>query len=188
MAEYRRRLPHFQPDDAYLFVTWRLHGSLPAAPPDVVHATAGHQFVAQDRALDWADGARWLSDSRVAHAVAETILAGESERAFYELMAWAVMPNHVHVLVLPKVPLAHITHWIKGRTAREANLLLGRPGEAFWQDESYDHWARTPEEAEKIVRYIEGNPVAAGLVPQPERWRWSSAFEAEDRPGGLSYI
>jgi type I restriction enzyme R subunit len=46
----------------------------------------------------------------------------------------------------------------------------------FWQDESYDHWVRGPEELEKIVSYIEENPVAAGLVERVEDWRWSSAF------------
>jgi hypothetical protein len=79
-------------------------------------------------------------------------------------------------------------HQVNKELLCRANAILARTGQPFWQDESYDHWARTPEEAEKIIRYIEGNPVAAGLVPQPERWRWSSAFEAEDRPGGLSYI
>ena len=51
------------------------------------------------------------------------------------------MPNHVHVLILPRVALAQITHWIKGRTAREANLLMGRMGERFWQEGSYDHFS-----------------------------------------------
>ena len=175
MAEYRRKLPHFHPDDVYLFVTWRLHGSLPALQPDVVYATPGHAFLAQDRALDRSQGPRWLGDSRLASAVAEVILAGASEKRFYELMAWAVMPNHVHVLMLPKAPLPQTTHWIKGATARAANLLLGRTGEAFWQHESYDHWARNAQERDRIAAYIEDNPVSAGLVAKPEDWRWSSA-------------
>jgi REP element-mobilizing transposase RayT len=175
MAEYRRRLPHFQPDDAYIFVTWRLYGSLPAEQPNVIYATPAHEFVAQDRALDWADGARWLSDSRVAHVVAKTILAGASEKALYELMAWAVMPNHVHVLVLPKVPLEQITNWILWRTAEEANSLLGRMGAPFWQDESYDHRARNAAGRDRLADYIEENPVSAGLVARAEDWRWSSA-------------
>jgi hypothetical protein len=54
--------------------------------------------------------------------------------------------------------------------------LLGRTGQRFWQDESYDHWVRGPEELEKTVLYIEENPVAAGLVERVEDWRWSSAF------------
>src|ERR1039458_9416225 len=130
MAEYRRRLPHFHPDGEYLFVTWRLHGSLPVAPPDVINATPGHAFVAEDRALAQGRGRLWLSDTRVARQVVEAIREGEI-RKFYELSAWVVMPNHVHLLILPHVALPQITHWIKGRTARGANLLLGRAGEPF---------------------------------------------------------
>jgi hypothetical protein len=69
MAEYRRRLPHFHPDGEYQFVTWRLHGSLPVAPPDIVYATPGHAFAAEDRALAQGHGRLWLSDTRVAQQV-----------------------------------------------------------------------------------------------------------------------
>ena len=175
MAEYRRRLPHFHPDGVYLFVTWRLHGSLPVAPADVIYATPGHAFAAQDRALARGHGRRWLSDPRVARRLVEAIQTGESQKQFYELEAWAVMPNHVHLLILPHVTLPQITHWIKGRTAREANLLLGRTGEPFWQDESFDHWVRNEKEFHRIVAYIEENPVSAGLAATPEDWRWSSS-------------
>ena len=71
MAEYRRRLPHFHPDGEHLFVTWRLHGSLPATPRDVVYATPGHAFAAQDRALARAREPLWLNDARVARRVAK---------------------------------------------------------------------------------------------------------------------
>ena len=178
MAEYRRRLPHFHPDGAHLFVTWRLDGSLPVAPPDVVYATPGHAFAAEDRALAQARERLWLSDTRVARQVAEAIRTGESRKQFYQLQAWVVMPNHVHVLILPRVALAQITHWIKGKTAREANLLLGRTGEPFWQEESYDRWVRNEREFHRIVAYVEENPVSAGLAAAPEDWPWSSATKA----------
>ena len=177
MAEYRRRLPHFHPDGEYLFVTWRLHGSLPAAPPDMIHATPGHAFAAQDRALAQGHGRLWLSDTRIARHVAEAIRAGEG-RKLYELSAWVVMPNHVHLLVLPQVALPQISHWIKGRTAREANLLLRRVGQPFWQHESYDHWVRNEKEFQWIAAYVEENPVSAGLAATPEDWPWSSATAA----------
>jgi REP element-mobilizing transposase RayT len=178
MAEYRRRLPHFHPDGAHLFVTWRLHGSLPAPPPDVIYATPGHAFAAEDRALAQGRERLWLSDTRVARQVVEAITSGESTRQFYELQAWVVMPNHVHMLMLPQVALPQITHWIKGKTAREASLLLGRMGERFWQEESYDHWVRDEREFNRIVAYIEENPVSAGLAAAPENWPWSSAKRA----------
>lgn len=177
MAEYRRRLPHFHPDGAYLFVTWRLHGSVPVAEPDVIYPTPGHAFAAQDRALGRAPGVLWLTDTRVARRVAVAIRAAE-RRNFYELSAWVVMPNHVHLLILPRKPVPQIMHWLKGTTARESNLLLGRSGQPFWQHESYDHWVRNEKEFCRIVAYIEENPVQAGLSITAEDWAWSSAARA----------
>src|SRR6266704_356636 len=176
MPEYRRRLPHFQRDDAYLFLTWRLYGSMPSKPPDFLYRTPGHAFVAADRALHrHRCGPLWLNEPRIARLVSEAIIAGEGERGFYELSAWVVMPNHVHLLFLPKVAVAKIMRWPKGSTARRANLLLGRTGLPFWQDESYDHWVRNTSEFDRITGYIEANPVNAGLVDSIDLWPWSSA-------------
>jgi REP element-mobilizing transposase RayT len=85
------------------------------------------------------------------------------------------MPNHVDLLILPKAPVPVIMRWLKGSTARRANLLLGRTGQPFWQDESFDHWVRNNTEFDRIVRYIQENPVTAGLVSSAELWLWSSA-------------
>ncbi len=63
---------------------------------------------------------------------------------------------------------------IKGTTARLANRVLNRTGEAFWQKESYDHWVRNAAEFEKIRNYIENNPVKAGIVTSASEYRWSS--------------
>lgn len=91
-------------------------------------------------------------------------------------MAYAAMPNHVHVLIDPFRPIRQITHWIKGSTARAANELLARSGKQFWQHESFDHWVRDDSEGQRIIRYIERNPVKAGLVQRIEDWPWSSAY------------
>ena len=97
MCEYRRRLPHFHHQDAYLFITWR--GSLPAQRSFARYPTPGHAFVAQDRLLDRpCSGPLWLQQSQIADLVAQTMLMGEHEREFYKLYACAVMPNHVHFL------------------------------------------------------------------------------------------
>jgi putative transposase len=85
------------------------------------------------------------------------------------------MSNHVHILIWPKALLPEITKAIKGFTAREANRVLGRTGQKFWQDESFDHAVRSEDEFYRIMRYIERNPVKAGLVESPEQWPWSSA-------------
>src|SRR6202051_3751070 len=61
-----------------------------------------------------------------------------------------IMPNHVHVLLLPKTSLPVILRWLKGSTARRANLILGRTGKAFWQDESFDHCVRDEAELDRL--------------------------------------
>jgi REP element-mobilizing transposase RayT len=85
------------------------------------------------------------------------------------------MSNHVHILIDPHAPIPRITRAIKSFSARQANLILGRTGQPFWALESYDRWVRGSEEFESILRYIEFNPVKAGLVVNPEDYRWSSA-------------
>ena len=176
MPEYRRRLPHFHPSESYLFLTWRLWGSLPVKADLSVHSTPGHAFAALDHCFDRsASGPLWLKDPRIADLVSRSIVIGESERRFYHLCAWVVMPNHVHLLVRPQVAVPILMRWLKGSTARRANLLLGRTGQPFWQDESYDHYLRSSSPLGRTIAYIENNPVSAGLVNCPESWPWSSA-------------
>jgi REP element-mobilizing transposase RayT len=91
------------------------------------------------------------------------------------------MPNHIHFLVSPfeDVELASIAHSIKSYTAHEANKILGRTGR-FWQVEPFDRYIRSSRHHASVVRYIENNPVKAGLCKMPSDWRYSSAFvEAE---------
>jgi putative DNA methylase len=180
---YRRKLPHWHPDiteATFLFVTWRLAGSVPrtrlSQPSTVVPLSAGRAFLAMDREVDKAAfGPVWLLDARIARVVADALPYGESGRHFYHLRAWVIMPNHVHVLLRPTTSLPVITRWLKGYTARQANLILGRTGEAFWQDESFDHCVRDEVELDRIVRYVESNPVSAGFAADPRAWPWSSA-------------
>jgi REP element-mobilizing transposase RayT len=90
------------------------------------------------------------------------------------------MSNHVHMLITPRIPVPKLMQALKGFTAREANRILGRKGEAFWQHESYDHWVRDARQFERIARYIEDNPVRAGLCASPADYRFSSAYAGED--------
>jgi len=111
-------------------------------------------------------------------AIAQIVAAGLQrgvQLGHYDLRAWVIMANHVHVLLLPKISPTELLRAIKGATARESNILLGRTGNPFWQRESYDHWVRNEREFERIVRYIEGNPIVGGFVHTPLEYRWSSA-------------
>src|ERR1017187_6528516 len=89
------------------------------------------------------------------------------------------MSNHVHVLIRPLQQPTRLLQSLKGTTAREANLILARTGQPFWQHESYDHWVRDQPELERIVAYIESNPVKAGLAAEPFLYRWSSAWRGD---------
>jgi REP element-mobilizing transposase RayT len=75
----------------------------------------------------------------------------------------------------PIAEASRVLQWLKGTTAREANLALGRTGQPFWQREPYDHWVRDERELERITAYIENNPVRAGLVADASHYEWSSA-------------
>jgi REP element-mobilizing transposase RayT len=180
MKHYQRRLPHWDVVGQPLFVTFRLHDSLPANrvfPPDRV--TNGQAFVAMDRILDRAEtGARHLGIPEIAGLMVESIRDGDRRFHRYELHAFVVMPNHVHMLVTPSVVAARWLGPLKGFTAHEANRILGRAGKPFWQHEGYDHVVRSAEEFTRVRRYIENNPVKAGLVTDPGDFEWSNARNA----------
>ncbi len=93
----------------------------------------------------------------------------------YRLLAWCVMPNHVHTLVEMMVgfPLEDVVHSWKSYTAHEINRILGRRGRV-WQPEGFDRYIRDEKHFNRVIGYIEDNPVSAGLVRSAEDWPWSS--------------
>jgi len=98
-----------------------------------------------------------------------------SAPARYELRAWVVMPNHVHILFkVGAVSMAEIVGAWKKHTGRLANKLLGKRG-AFWAEDYFDTYMRDAEHEQKTVRYIESNPTKAKLVLDPKEWPWSSS-------------
>jgi REP element-mobilizing transposase RayT len=175
---YRRNLPHWQPEKCSIFVTWRLYGSLPKGFAEHLRKWGGEpgkQFLNADQLLDAASsGPLWLNDPVIAWDAQRVIRYG-AELGHYVLHAYVIMPNHVHVLLDPIVPLKKLTSGIKGVSARDANARLGRTGKPFWQDESFDHWIRGPGQFARIQNYIENNPVKAHLCANPQDWPWSSA-------------
>lgn len=151
-------------------------------------------FALADDALDAAlVGPKWLARDDIAAIILENLFHHADQ--LYRLWAFVVMPNHAHVLVEPLIlhdhidkenedanfiTLERITHALKSFTAKRANCVLNRTGN-FWQEESFDHWARDEKELDRIIAYIENNPVKASLVDSPEKWKWSSAaFERNE--------
>ena len=113
--------------------------------------------------LDDGQGGCWLRQPEVAYLVESALIYFDGQR--YRLLAWCIMPNHVHALIETKVgfPLAGVLHSWKSFTGHKANELLQRSGE-FWQREYLDRYVRNAEHYDKVVAYIEENPVKAGLV------------------------
>jgi putative transposase len=172
----RRRLPHVYAIGQPLFVTFRLHGSLPANRPfPSSNLTSGEAFIAMDRLLDQArSGPTFLREPAIARLVLASIEYGAGLE-HYQMHSFVIMPNHVHLLLTPQVSVSKLLGSLKAATARLANLLLQRCGQPFWQEESYDHLVRSGDEFRRIQRYIENNPVSACLAARPEEYAWSSA-------------
>jgi len=192
----RGYLPHVKREGASYFVTFRLADSL---PKEVLlsfereHAEALRRLAANanreqveeihrqlrrkiERYLDKGAGECHLPHPEIADLAAEALRHFHGEQ--YLLDDWVVMPNHVHTILSPMAnyTLSEILKSRKRHIARQANLILGRTGETFWQRESYDHWIRHDDEKARIQRYIRMNAVNAGPCISPEDWKWSSAW------------
>ncbi len=115
-----------------------------------------------DAALDEGHGEAWMKDPKIAKIVTDSILHFAGSR--YDIGAWCVMPNHVHLIISPKEghELSEILHSIKRHSALQANKHLGRSG-AFWQRESYDHIVRDADDYWNQKAYVLRNPEMAGL-------------------------
>jgi putative transposase len=177
VAFYRRRLPHLDEPGKPVFITWTLHGSLPPNRrfPEA-SLTSGEAFAQMDRLLEEArSGPFYLSQPAIAKMIVDALFYNADTLGHYKLHAFVVMANHVHLLVTPFVALPKLTKSLKGITAKRANEILRITGRTFWQEESYDHLVRTLSEFEQIKRYIEYNPVRAGIIGEIDAFVWSSA-------------
>src|ERR1019366_125557 len=123
-----------------------------------------------------------LRRPEIASVIQENLLRFDGIR--YRLLAWVIMPNHVHALIeIQETPLPPIGRSWKSYTANEANRLLGRTG-TFWQREYFDRYMRDPEHLAKAIRYIENNPMKARLVRLPAEWPFGSAHFRENWSAG----
>jgi len=175
-------------------INWRSRGYLPHfdAPGTCQHIVFGladaisdnrtnspsppqEAFRAYDAALDAGLGACLLQDPRCAEIVQQELLQHDAVR--YRLLAWCVMPNHVHVVLEQGADLAGTVRRWKSWTARAINVALNRKGRV-WRREYFDRFARNERHLGVMIAYVESNPVAAGLAMDKGEWRWSSAWRA----------
>ena len=173
-----KHLPHFDVPGTRQFITYRLADALPASRRSEWEAfLALEDDLEKQRKievyLDKGYGECHLRDPRIAGLVQENLWHHDGVK--YRLFAWVIMPNHVHALVeIWDTPLGQVVKNWKSYTIKAANKILGRQG-TFWLDDYFDHYSRDEAEFWRTVRYIENNPVKAGLVRTPEEWLWSSA-------------
>jgi len=192
-------LPHWTRESAWYAVTFRLWDSLPQRiieswlfeRKNIIKTAEqmkrplskqeedrlAHLYSEKiERYLDGGFGSCFMKDARIAREVSNALLHFDGQR--YNLAAWCVMPNHVHVVLQPLAgvtggtPVPHselpdILHSWKSFTAKEANKLLRRSGE-FWQAEYYDHLIRDEADFLHSVQYVLDNPIKAGL----KNWKW----------------
>ena len=175
-------LPHWQQDETWIFVTWRLADSLPAEklrqweeekdawiarhpePWDPATTREFHELFTK-RIEDWLDaghGACILRQPEVRQIVVDALAFFDGRR--YELGDWVVMPDHCHVLFRPlsEHRLPDILHSWKSFTAKAVNKLLGRTG-PVWQEDYWDRLVRNERHLDACQRYIVENPIKAQL-------------------------
>jgi len=190
----RGYLPHYDDIQKFQAVTFRLADSLPAQtlagleaelerhPPSKRDAQRRKSL---DQWLNNGSGCCALRHPQVAKVMQETLLKFDGAR--YRLIAWCIMPNHVHTLIQAETNLARLVQSWKSFTgrwalARNLELQLGIPSHRFWMPDYWDRYIRDPEHFSKVVDYIHQNPVAADLCQKAEDWLWSSARLAPETP------
>jgi len=160
----RGYLPHFDSGEYFQFVTFRLADSLPKTVLDKWRLEMQNAEISDinfrrriEYYLDQNYGSAVLKDQRIAEIIQETLYKWDGER--YRLVAWVIMPNHVHILIgsLDGNKLSDIMHSIKSYTAHEANRILGKKG-SFWFKEYFDRYIRNHKHFVQTITYIENNP------------------------------
>jgi REP element-mobilizing transposase RayT len=176
--EYRRKLPHIVPANTVFFITYRIAGSLPLSiinkyqidkktkeiPPKYFEII--EDYLDTQKAI--------LTKKEIAKIIEESLWYYNDK--YYKLIAFCIMPNHVHLLIntnnFPYKNLFSIMKLIKGVSSNKINKRIGKKGQ-FWQHESYDRMVRDRNELGNIIDYILNNPVKAKLVNNWKEWNYT---------------
>ena len=120
------------------------------------------------------------------------VLKNKREEYSLKILGYVIVPNHVHLVLHPREndKLGQIMRVIKSLSARDIlsqwqkknytvlqRLKIIKDGKekyAFWQKRFYDFNCRTVASVIEKINYCHNNPVKAGLVKNPEDWKWSS--------------
>jgi len=118
-------------------------------------------------------GARILSDPQRAKFIQDYLLEAR-RRDDIMLLAYCIMPNHVHICAVPRArDLSTFMNSFKSMTARK--MKLG----PVWERRFWDSRITTMKELREVVEYIHNNPFKAGMLTNAERYPYSSASSWE---------
>ena len=96
------------------------------------------------------------------------------QRSVFSLIAWVVLPDHVHgILLVPDGNTSRIVQQVKQSFSRQHRGLTGIGG-PVWQHRYWDHIIRSEEDMRRQIGYIHYNPVKHGLVDSPSKWPLTS--------------
>ena len=194
----RGYLPHIDGDGKIQHVSFHLADSLPEHVVEQLEKEI-KAFPVEKRDIErrkrveaWVDaghGSCVLRIPDIGRMVQESLLFFNGQR--YRVIAWVIMPNHVHILFQPmhgwtvgkivaswkKFTARGICDYHKSRNAApgNANLPIGNITTPVWHREYWDRFIRDDRHFQQAVEYIHLNPVKAGLVARAEEWPWSSA-------------
>jgi REP element-mobilizing transposase RayT len=176
----RGYLPHWNVPGGSQFLTWRLYDALDPEEWEAWRQTYRSLeerkvlYRLAEKRLDEGHGSACLASARIGRIVMEEIFRHHGSA--YVVHAAVVMPNHVHAVleIAEGIDLKEVVKGIKGRSARDANLALGRRGR-LWQPDYFDRLIRSPYHLERCVDYVHWNPVKAGLCYDPKRYTSSTA-------------
>jgi REP element-mobilizing transposase RayT len=90
------------------------------------------------------------------------------DKEYYELIAFAIMPNHIHIVILPKEKLSVIMKMLKGNSSIQINKILNKKG-VFWAREYYDKVIRDEKQFYNTIEYVLNNPFKANLEDSKNR-------------------
>ena len=105
------------------------------------------------------------------------------------VLGFCLMPNHFHLAVRPEgdADLSRWMHWVQNTHVRRYHQHYHSSGH-IWQGRFKAFPVAQDEHLLKVLRYIERNPVRAGLVARAEQWGWSSARSWQPEAARPSYL
>lgn len=119
----------------------------------------------------------------------EQVLCEGMDRYPVELLTYCVMPNHWHLVVRPKTAeaLGRWMGWVGvTHVRRHHEHYHSRGGGHLYQGRFKSFPVADDDHFLTLCRYVEGNPLRAGLVKQAQQWRWSGLWRREHRGQGLT--